>query len=46
MANDSWWNLLDQIVVVPFLGGDVTLFYRRDCIRRALRFGVGVEAAA
>ena len=21
MANDSWWNLLDQMVVVPFLGG-------------------------
>ena len=21
MANDSWWNFLDQIVVVPFLGG-------------------------
>jgi hypothetical protein len=21
MANDSWWSFLDQIVVVPFLGG-------------------------
>jgi hypothetical protein len=21
MTNNSWWNLLDQIVVVPFLGG-------------------------
>ena len=46
MANDSWWNLLDQMVVVPFLGEDVTLFYRRDCISRAFGFGVGAEATA